>query len=234
MKIHPAGQHSVEWLEARAGIPTASEFSALVTDKLELRKWSTEMPNTYLAKKLAERWCGPLPGAGKVFATDQGEMLEGEAKPWYEFEFGEEITSVGLCTTDDGRIGCSPDGLLGEEGGVEIKCPETPTHVKYLLAGEVPTEYLAQVHGSMLVTGRPWWKFVSYRRRMPALVKLVERDEHIQEILDVALTEFLKRLDDGWERLVEMNGGPPPKREPMVFAHEMARTPEEEEMGVTP
>lgn len=224
-------QGSLQWMEAHCGIPTASEFDCLVTPKFEIR--TGEMPKTYLARKLAEAWSGPLPGFGS-WATEQGQILEGEARPWLEFEFGWKIQTVGFCTTDDGRIGCSPDGLM-EESGVEIKCPEGPAHVKYLLNGTLPAEYAPQVHGCMFVTGRPTWRFVSYRRHLPPLILLVHRDDEIQAVLFEALAGFLERFDNGMRRLIELNGGPPPKRVPMVFADEIQRgAGYRDEVGITP
>lgn len=210
-------QNSGEWMVARAGIPTASEFDQLLTPEFKLRIGQT--PASYLARKLAERWIGgPLMTVGGMWAMEQGHILEDEAIPWYEFEQGVSIERVGLVTTDDGRVGYSPDGLIGEDGGLEIKCPEAQTHVRYLLDGCVPKDYLCQVHGAMYVTGCPWWRFLSYRRHFPALLVTVERDEMIQERIAEALTGFLARLDEGWARLVDLNGGPPPKREPMQFS----------------
>jgi hypothetical protein len=200
-------QHSAEWMIARSGIPTASEFDSLVTPDFKIR--TGDMPKTYLAKKLAEAWQGgPLAGFN-VFDMEQGQILEDEAKPWYELEFGEKIQSVGFVTTDDGRVGCSPDGLIGDDGGIEIKCPAAHTHIGYILKGELPKDYAAQVHGSMYVTGRPWWKFLSYRRHFPPLMLTIFRDEEIIEKIDEAVKEFLACFDSAMARLIEKNGGPP-------------------------
>lgn len=207
MKIFTMPQGSDSWLEMRCGIATASEFSSLVTPGFEIRAWSTEMPNTFLATKLAEAWCGPLAGAN-AFAMEQGKFFEQEALPWYRIEHG-PVLKVGFCLMDNGKVGCSPDGLIGEDGGLEIKCPESHTHVKYLLAGKLPKDYEAQVHGSMLVTGRPWWNFFSYCRDLPPLVLRVNRDEEKIETLRTALESFQTRFDAGWARLVEANDGPP-------------------------
>lgn len=210
MKTLPVEQRSVEWMLARAGIPTASEFDALVTPDFKIR--TGDMPKTYLAKKLAEVWQGgPLVGFN-VFDMQQGVILEEEAIPWYELEFETKVEQVGFITTDDGRIGCSPDGLIGEEGGIEIKCPAVQTHCGYLLSGGLPKDYAAQVHGSMFVTGRPWWKFLSYCRHFPPLIVTVERDEKIQAVLAEALAKFLSQLDAGMERLTTLNGGPPQRK----------------------
>jgi hypothetical protein len=223
MKIHEAAQGTQAWLEARAGIPTASEFDALITPLWKIK--TGEGPALYLAKKLAENWGGPLPSFGgpQPWQMEQGRILEEEAIPWYEFEFGEPIQKVGLITTDDGSVGCSPDGLLGEDGGIEIKCPYSQTHIKYLLEGILPGDYAAQVHGSLYVTGRKWWKFVSYRRGFPAFVLKVNRDIEIITQIGIGLEVFRKKFNAARAKLIELNGGEePPKRAPMIFAHEFS------------
>lgn len=207
MKIVPVEQGSVDWMLARAGIPTASEFDQLLTPEFKIR--SGEMPRTYLAKKVAEKWLGaPLP-ASNVFDMDQGQILEQEAKPFYELQYGEQIRSVGFITSDDGTVGCSPDGLLGDDCGIEIKCPAIHTHLGYLLSGQLPKEYAAQVHGAMFVTERPRWKFLSYRRHFPPLLVTVERDEEIQSKIAEAITRFTKQMEVAMKFLEDLNGGPP-------------------------
>lgn len=207
MKVFNCAQGSDEWLKLRCGVITASELDRLVTPKFEIRKWSTEMPKTYLAEKLAETWCGPLASAN-AFAMEQGKWLEKEALPAYKIEFG-DVRRVGFCMMTNGRVGCSPDGLVGEEGGVEIKCPEPTQHIKYLLGGTLPDDYAPQVHGSMLVTGRPWWDFMSYQRDLPSLFLRVHRDEQKIQTLQTAIGDFILRFDVSWQKLVDANGGPP-------------------------
>lgn len=202
MKIHNCKQGSSEWFGLRAGIPTASEFDNLVSPEWKLRTGQT--PESYLMKKAAEKimgYCAQSFGGG---AMEQGSILESRAIPWLVFAHGIEIKRVGFCTTDDGKIGCSPDGLIGDDGGVECKCPEAHTHLKYLLGGVVPKDYLAQVHGSMLVTGRPWWMFMSYSSHFPPLLIRVERDEAIQKVLQDALTKFVGDLDKAVAKVTEI------------------------------
>ncbi len=220
MKIIDVKQHSQEWIEARCAIPTASEFHNLITPKGKIR--DGEMPKSYLARKLAEKWGGPLPGFGS-WAMDNGNILEGEALPYVEFEYNWQVQRVGFITTDDGRVGCSPDGLIGDFGGIEVKCPEAPTHVRYLMARGIPDDYAAQVQGSMFVTGRKQWTFLSYRRHYPPLIVHAVPDEEFQESLASALMLFCNDLQQSWDYLVELNGGPPPRRIPMTFSDEIRR-----------
>jgi len=209
MIIHDTKQGSEEWFGLRAGIPTASEFDNLVTPLGKIREG--EMPKSFLARKVAEAWLGgPLPSAG-FFDAEQGQILEQEAIPFLEFEYGWKISRPGFITTDDKRIGCSPDGLIESEGcGVEVKCPRADTHVGYLLSGGIPKDYVCQVQGSLLVTGLHQWKFVSYRRHFPSLVLTVGRDEKLQSALTDALSGFLVSLREAMERLKQLNGDDAP------------------------
>lgn len=212
MIIHPAPQHSLEWLTARAGIVTASEMDNILTPTFKAR--DGEMRHTYMCKKLAERWTGsPLPGFSSI-DMEFGNILEEEAIPYFSLETGQDVQRVGLVTTDDGRAGASPDGLIGEDGGLEAKCPRAENHIKYLLAGGVPKDYLVQVHSALYVTGRQWWKFVSYSRRLPLLIVTVKRDDEIIEKIGAAIGEFLTDFDASYERLCEINGGPPRRLPP--------------------
>ncbi len=217
------GQGSVAWLEARAGLVTASEADAIISPTYKVR--DSKGIDAYVSRKLAEKWGGPLPQP-KVFAMEQGNILEDEAIPFYAFEFGVKVERIALITTDDGRAGCSPDGVLvkgSSKQGLECKCPSSPVHVAYLLAGQVPEEYRAQVHFSLWVSGFPSWEFVSYRRQFPPLIITVEPETKAQEAIGTALELFYAKFDASWARLVELNGGKEPaKREPMRFADDIA------------
>lgn len=198
-KIHDIAQGDLDWLKLRIGKVTASELDNLVTPEFEVRKG--EMPFTYLAKKIAEGFTGkPLPQFS-TFDTEQGAMLEMEARGWFALENSHKVLNVGFVEHDSGRCGCSPDALLDEDGGLEIKAPASHTHVKYLMKDELPKDYAAQVHMSLYVTGRKWWKFISYHRGYPAFVLRVERDEAIMAKIDAALNAFYVRYDAAMETL---------------------------------
>lgn len=209
MKIIDVKQGTEEWLRYRAGIPTASEFDQLISPgKWEIREG--EMAKKYLGLKLAEWWLnGPLPGA-TFWNSEQGHLLEAEARPTFTIETGIRVVPVGFVTTDDGLVGCSPDGLIGDYSGLECKAPEAHTHTAYLVAGKLPPEYTVQVQGAMYVTGRQVWYFYSYRRGFPNLCLEVAADPLCQEIIQTALEKFLGKFNQAKGRLVDLNNGPSP------------------------
>jgi hypothetical protein len=211
MKIHRnITQISDAWLRLRAGKVTASEMHRLVSSTGKVR--TGDGPATFLNEKLAEIIMGePLPQA-QFWQGSQGLWIEEGARPAFTLETGIEVEEVGFIETDDGKCGCSPDGLLvgtpgGQNCGLEIKCPTLPVAIGYLLAGEVPDDYVLQIHGSLFVTGYPQWKFFSYRRGLPPLIVTVEPDEKIQSAIGEAVAAFTDRLDAALGRLKELNGG---------------------------
>jgi len=199
VKEYSCAQGEQEWLQARLGKVTASEADQLLTPEFALR--TGETPKTYLARKLAESVLNrPLDGFGS-WQTEDGEMMEWEARKWFKFEFDHKVREVGFIEHEDGRCGCSPDALLDGDGGLEIKAPQPTNHVKYLLEGKLPKDYAVQVHFSLYVTGRPWWKFVSYRRKFRPFVITVQRDEEIMGKIKAALDKFYADFDAGMEKI---------------------------------
>lgn len=202
MIAHDMPQGSTAWHALRCGLPTASEFHELITPAWKLK--GSQGREDYVLQKVADKIMGFTPESLNSFAMGQGTILESEAIPWYEGVFDIPVQRVGFCTTDDGRIGCSPDGLIGDDNGLEIKCPTPHVHLGYLMAGGVPREYLAQVHGGMLITGRPRWTFVSYNRHFPAHIVHVDRDDAIQAALHAAIAKFLEDFDAAHAQITAM------------------------------
>lgn len=159
MRIVDCQQGTEEWFAARLGIPTASEFSDIITPARG--DYSTSAPK-YIARLIDDI---VRPGARDRFTgnahTERGHQLEPEARQFYEFERDTSVREVGFVLTDCGRFGCSPDALAGD-GGAEIKSPDGPTHVEWMMAGGIPDKHKAQVHGNLIVTGAAWWDFLSY------------------------------------------------------------------------
>ena len=207
MKILDLKQHSVEWHQARLGIVTASEADALVTPTFKVS--DGKGVETYLYKKVCERFLGYAPESGGTFAMEQGNIIESIARPWYAFTYGVDVKAVGFCVSDDGRCGCSPDGMLPDGSGLEIKSPQGATALKYFINGEVPPEYRVQVAFSLYVTGAPYWTFVSYHRQLPPLVVRVEPEAKQVAVIQCALAQFFEKFDaiyakiDAWREAAE-------------------------------
>jgi hypothetical protein len=227
MKIHKdMQQKSWQWFKARAGKVTASELKYLVTDGFQLRKWTTEMPNKYLHRKLAEKWRGEaLQSFQGNQQTDQGLIYEEHARAFFSSLLESDIQTVGGIESDDGRCWCSPDGLIGSDVGLEIKCPNADTHVGWLLAGGVPDEHVLQVQFSMLISELNHWWFLSYCRDFSHLAVEVAPDDKMVNLICVALQGFNERYEAAFAELVKINGSPPPERKVFVPSPETQADP---------
>lgn len=186
MRILVHEQGSPEWLLARLGCPSGSGFSKLVTTS---GKPSTTA-ETYINELIAEKVIGQIPENNPNEWMQRGTALEPDARAFYEFDRDVEVTEVGFCMHDTLECGISPDGLVGDDGGLEIKCPKPSTHIKYLRnqAGYLqkkkpPTEYYQQVMGCLWITEREWWDFLSYHPSLPPMLVRVERDEEYIKLL---------------------------------------------------
>jgi len=206
MKYHRVEQGHLNWFKLRMGRVTASEAKNLLTPQFAPR--DGEMMRTYLYSKLAEQWRGkPLIHTGS-WATEQGEVRQDEAVPWLALEKEWKIEEGGFIETDDGLAGCSPDGIVGNPDlfprdafGVEVKCAEPVSHVRWLIEGTVPKDYIVQVHFSLFVSGFRRWIFLSYHRDFPKLILVVERDEAIIAKIDEAVKQFHKQLSEAREKI---------------------------------
>ena len=184
MRINNHKQGSDEWLQSRLGKPTASNFGKLITP--------TGKPSTsadgYINELIAQRITGELPEFYTNSAMERGNELEPAAKALYEFTYGVEVVEAGLCLHDTLDCGASPDGLVGDDGGLEIKCPLPHNHIAYLRSGDVTTKYIPQIQGCLWITGREWWDFMSYHPAMEDLIVRVYRDEaYIKKLADVVI-----------------------------------------------
>lgn len=169
MIIHDVEQNTEAWLLLRAGIPTASEFSKIITSKGDTGKTIEKYARTLAAEKIAngeiDQWQGN-------YHTDRGHELEDGAVKAYNFNSGEDdVERVGFVTDDDVTVGCSPDGLVGKDGLIEIKCLKAETHIETVLYykkhGKAPTTYFSQVQGQMMITGRKWCDLFFYYPTLP-------------------------------------------------------------------
>lgn len=193
MKEFTFEQYSPEWWAVRKGVPTASQFFRILTPKTGKLSASAD---DYAFELVAALYDPNPPGQDRPASREMmhGLECEPEARSWYELETGSTVRQVGFVLSDCGRIGCSPDGLVGEDGGLELKCPTLKTQAKYLYDGGLPVEYKAQVHGSLIVTGREWWDFLSYAPGLPPLYLRITPDDYTAKLRD-ALAAFLERLE---------------------------------------
>lgn len=192
-----APQRSEAWYEARRGIPTCSRFDSILTPK---KGEPSAAQETLIDELIAESIFPPEEGAIYTPHTaemEQGMRLEAEARCSYELDFakGQPVTEVGFLLHDCGLFGGSPDALVGEDGGVEIKCPAPKTHIGYVRDGVLPLAYKGQVHGHLIVTGRKWWDFFSYARNLPPLYVRVTRDAFTDK-LEAELQNFCRRYNE--------------------------------------
>lgn len=193
MRIIECEQGSPDWHAVRCGVPSASSFDKIVTTKGERSKQRQK----YLYQLAGERVSGQARETFQSVAMQRGVVMEAEARDVYQFISGNAVDQVGFCLADGYHaFGCSPDGLIGQSGGLEIKCPEVHTHVEYLLIGQLPTEYFQQVQGSLFVTGRAWWDFCSYYPGLRPLIVRVHPDKAFHDRLHAELVEFCIELEE--------------------------------------
>lgn len=200
MRVIDHEQGTQEWLQSRLGCPSGSGFDRLITSS---GKPSTQADG-YINQLIAELLTGETTEVKVTEWMQRGTDLEPFARNFYELMSDNEVQEVGFCKHDDMECGVSPDGLIGTDGGLEIKCPTPATHIAYLRAGVLPSKYKQQVQGCMWVTGRDWWDFMSYHERMPALIVRVERDDDYIKLLAEEVSKAVDTIQSEVNRLRKM------------------------------
>lgn len=200
-------QGSPEWLAERAGHATASCFKDVLA---KIKTGEANDRRKYRMQLVTERLTGIPVETYQNAAMARGTATEPMAREAYEVESGEWVEQVGFLKHPGMTwTGASPDGLIGEDGGIEIKCPFNSTvHVETLQGGIMPPEHRPQVQGVMWVTGRKWIDFISYDPRMPAKLRLfvyrVQRDEAYIATLAEQVEKFLAEVDRQHQSLLEL------------------------------
>lgn len=197
MKIIDCVQGSKEWLAARCGIPSSSNFDKLITSKGEPSKQREK----YMYQLAAEAITGCKEESFQSAAMTRGIEMEAEARQFYELTRNVEVEQVGFCLDDSGLFGASPDGLIEDDGLIEIKSPQSQTCVSYLLKGGLDVDYFQQTQGQLLVTGRKYVDLISYYPLLRPLVIRVVRDEKFLKALRVELEVFCKELKEIIEKI---------------------------------
>jgi len=202
-------QRTPEWHEARLGRVTASRVADVVAKTKT--GYSASRAN-YMAELICERLTGMQGASYSNAAMAWGTETEPMARAAYEGAVGSLVIETGFVPHANIEMsGASPDGLVGDDGLVEIKCPMTATHIETLLGQSVPAKYVTQMQWQMACTGRKWCDFVSFDPRMPEnmqiFVKRVERDEVLIASLETEVIQFLKELDLKITQLKEVSSG---------------------------
>lgn len=186
-------QGSPEWFKIRAGKVTASRVADVIAKTQ--KGWGASRFN-YAAELIAERLTGVAAEGFTNAAMQWGTDQEPRARAAYEFYTGFDVQQVGFIIHPQiPDAGASPDGLVGEDGLVEFKCPNTSTHIDTLISLTIPGKYITQMMWQMACTGRQWCDFVSYDPRLPEnmqmFIKRVARDEDAITQMKMAIIEFL-------------------------------------------
>jgi hypothetical protein len=208
MLVHLVEQGSKQWFEKRLGIPTASKFDCLITPLGKVKDFisrNQETPSTarkYLYQLVAERLLGrPIEtDLSNIPAVRRGRVLEPEAADILQDVLSVKLMPVGFITSNDGKIGCSPDRLIaGKNACVEIKCPHANTQLGYLLDGPGGA-YRAQVQGQMYVGEFDKSIFFSWHPQTPMVCLEYGRDERFIRLLAQVLNDFCAEVDKETER----------------------------------
>ena len=163
----------------------------------------------YAYELLAEEVIGrPLDDASSSF-MERGKELEEAARAWYSFDQDVEVQRVGFVMRDDGKCGCSPDGLIGEAGCVEIKCPSAGVHMAFLLGNPADNKYYSQMMFTLWVCEREWIDFVSFCPGLPSVLVRFVRDEKFIVAMNACVDTMLALLDQHRATLAEMGALPP-------------------------
>lgn len=183
-------QGTPEWHAARLGLPTASEFKTIVAVKKDAKDKLTRQ--TYMRKLAGEIITGIPMENYKNEHMERGHEQEDEARSLYAFMQDCDPQRVGFIRKGD--TGCSPDSLIAENGGLEIKTALPHIQIERLEKNELPSEHRLQVQGCLWITGRDWWDFVSYSPKLPLFVKRIPRDEQAIKDIAAAVDQFNDEL----------------------------------------
>jgi len=200
-------QGSPEWHAARIGKITGSRFKDVLSKKDGVTRAK------YMRELLLERKTGMSVGGYFDKNMANGQNVEPQARAYYEKVTGTKVEQVGFIDHPleqyRGYVGVSPDGLIGDKGGLEIKCPTAKVHLEYIAKNVMPSQYVAQVQGNMWVTiGREWWDFESFCPEVkaePYWCIRVPRDEAYIKKLAAAVDVFIQEMVEMQKNQTEVN-----------------------------
>ena len=197
-------QHSAEWWQIRCGRVTASRVYDIMA-RTQKGAYTAARGN-YLKEKVAERVTGKPRGRRRVPSLEYRLELEPDARAAYEFYYDEKIELAGFI--EHPRIpnaGCSPDGLIGVDGGIEIKCCDPEQHLEIITNEAIDPGYLYQCYFNIACTERKWWAFTAFNPDMPEEAKVwrkvIERDDEVIAAMESEVIEFLAEVNQKVEQV---------------------------------
>ena len=197
-------QRSEEWFQARLGKVTASRVADVLA---KIKSGESASRRNYKIQLVSERLTGERQETYINQAMQDGIDREVFARDRYVQQFG-EVEEIGFVKHPTLEAGASPDGMVGEDGILEIKCPMGSTHTETLMTQDVPSRYIPQIQFQLLCTGRKWCDFVSYNPMFPQhlqiFVKRVEADLVYQKELESEVKQFLSEVDNVINKLKEI------------------------------
>jgi putative phage-type endonuclease len=201
-------QGTAEWLAARCGKVTASRAADVIAKTKS--GWGASRAN-YMGELIAERLTGTPAEKFTNAAMAWGSDTEAAARAAYQFEKMTPVVKVGFVPHPSiAMAGASPDGLVGDDGLIECKCPNTATHIETLLGQSVPSKYIWQIQMQLACTQRQWADFVSFDPRLPESMSLfvqrVPRDDEAIKYLETEIAAFLSELEEKLAALVSRYG----------------------------
>jgi putative phage-type endonuclease len=204
--IEMMDQGTEEWFTIRIGKVTASRVADVIA---KTKTGYSASRDNYMAQLVCERLTGQKGESFTNAAMQHGTDTEPLARAAYEALKDVLVDEVGFVphpTID--MAGASPDGLVGDDGLIEIKCPNTATHIETLLSQSVPGKYNTQMQFQMACTGRQWCDFVSFDNRLPdelqLFVRRVPRDEVFIRLIEAEIVQFIAELDDKINKLMKV------------------------------
>jgi putative phage-type endonuclease len=198
-------QRTPEWFAKRLGLVTASRIADVMA---KTKTGVSASRSGYMAQLITERLTGAPTEGYQSAAMEWGTEQEPYARAAYEAREGVLVDEVDFVRHPILEAGASPDGLVGEDGCIEIKCPNTSTMLEYIEDRSVPRKYLLQMQWQLACTGRAWCDFVAFDPRLPEHLRLlvirVPRDEQVIAEIAAEVGRFLVELRDRVEHLREL------------------------------
>ena len=203
--VYNCEQGTPEWFAARLGVATASRFADIMS---KVKSGESAGRIKYRAQLVVEQLTNKATPSFSSAAMAQGTEREPLARDAYSAHTGNLVEQVGFMRHPDLACGASPDGLIDDDGCLEIKCPEQHTHLDNLLSTTIPSQYYWQVQGQMWISGRKWCDFVSFNPDFPEALQLkivrVERNDTDVELLEKTCKEFLCTVDAAYYDLLDI------------------------------